>query len=331
MALSSFLPDDKAIIHNMSLNEMTLSDAEQEKLLMAVFHYEEKQRAIEKLRKVRYQHGIQTIKTIYEKLLDLDHYYTSLKILQEIEIISNPISYKGFHSSMDELKSSVQTRSSVQLPNFLESNMYVSLGYSLVSAVFGEGSKNERKEHLSKAGCILEFTVQLQSDLKTIYSETEFLSGMNTHMLRDCEKLFHDYTTIVGFDSPLTDCRQQDQWEFLNDNIENHFRESTSHSDSKFDEKVFLSRSIDIDFGINRIAYFLERYDNFLTQSEQYYEKFDQILTRYVSNSTCELELPREYNEIKEDISISLDKFRNAYRLNELSGSKLKEMLYGEL
>jgi len=45
------------------------------------------------IRKGRYQDGIDIVKTLYEKLLDLDHHYSSQSISQEIETISNFLFY----------------------------------------------------------------------------------------------------------------------------------------------------------------------------------------------------------------------------------------------
>ena len=48
------------------------------------------------LSKIRYRKGIELIKMIYEKILGLDHHFTSLQTYQNVIMLSNPHSFPEF-------------------------------------------------------------------------------------------------------------------------------------------------------------------------------------------------------------------------------------------
>ncbi len=283
------------------------------------------------IRKGRFIDGIEVVKTLYEKLLDLDHHYTSQRISQDIETISNPLSYGEFNSSMEQIKNSVKSKKYLNLPQSLDNNPFVSLGFTLVSSVFGNDNKNERKEHIEKVSCILDMTIQLHSDLKLIYHETEIMKNSSESILNECEKLFANVVNTVDFRRDIKECRKNDGWEDLQGKIDLYFEDRKEAIGKNHSVKTAksLSDDIDIDFSINRITYFLENYEEFITRSERQYEKFASIINRYEINSGCAEALPKEFTQLKADIDSVTDKFRNAYKLSELNGSKLKNMLYG--
>jgi len=284
------------------------------------------------IRKGRFTDGIEIVKTLYEKLLDLDHHYASQSISQDIETISNPLSYAEFNNSMDKIKNSVKSKKSIELPQSLDNNPFVSLGFTLVSSLFGNDNKKERETNLNKVSCILDMTIQLHSDLKLIYHETEIMKNSSESILKECEKLFSNVVNTVDFRREIKECRQNDGWEDLQNKVDAYFELRLDEiQKTQFSRSAeSLSDDIDIDFSINRITYFLERYEEFISQSEQQYEKFANIINRYEAHSNCTESLPKEYTQLKIDINAVTAKFKNAYKLSELNGSKLKNMLYGE-
>ena len=74
---------------------------------------------------------------------------------------------------------------------------------------------------------------------------------------------------------------------------------------------------------------FLEKYNNFIGQGEKYYQKFEVIVSNYQNETACAGQLPQQYATLKQDIKFSIEKFREAYNIAELTGSKLKDLLYG--
>ena len=88
-------------------------------------------------------------------------------------------------------------------------------------------------------------------------------------------------------------------------------------------------RRIDLEFSTQRVAEFITRYNNFITQGTQYYQKFDNIITSYANEEMCSTQLPRQFSELKYDIKSTIEKFTNTYDLPEIQGSRLKNLLYG--
>lgn len=88
-------------------------------------------------------------------------------------------------------------------------------------------------------------------------------------------------------------------------------------------------RRVDLEFATQRVAEFITRYNNFITQGTQYYRKFDNIITSYAHEEQCSTQLPRQFSELKYDIKSTIEKFTNTYDLPEIQGSRLKNLLYG--
>ncbi len=294
-------------------------------------NYLKDQQDLIEIRRGRYQDGIDIVKTLYEKLLDLDHHYASQSMTQEIETISNPLSYAEFNANLENIKNSIKSKKSVDLPQSLEHNPFISLGYTLISSLFGNSSTKERTETISRVSCILDMTIQLHSDLKLIYHETEVMKNSCSALLLECEKLFSQIVSTVDFDQDIKECRKNDGWEELQYKLDEYFeaRINTINPHASYG-KESLKDDVDIDFSINRITYFLERYEEFIIESESQYQKFRDIILRYEAQSLCTENLPKEYQALKSDIESVASKFKNAYKLSELKGSKLKTMLYGK-
>lgn len=126
------------------------------------------------LSKIRYRKGIELIKMIYEKILGLDHHFTSLQTYQNVIMLSNPHSFPEFKKAQDVLKEKMNKKQLVRIPALLQSNPYISMTYTLVASVLGGGDKKKREKDLDQVACILDFTVRMNADLHLIYYETEF-------------------------------------------------------------------------------------------------------------------------------------------------------------
>ena len=53
------------------------------------------------------------------------------------------------------------------------------------------------------------------------------------------------------------------------------------------------------------------------------------MLNSYENEQQCANEIPTEYQTLKNNISLSIEKFNTAYKPIEINGSKLKQLLYG--
>jgi hypothetical protein len=150
---------------------------------------------------------------IYEKVLGLDHHFTSLQTFQNISTLSNPNSFPEFTKSKEFLKGRMSKKQAVRLPSLLETNPFVSMTFTVVSSLLGGGERKDREKGLDKVACIMDFTVRMNSDLKTVYYETEFLRESNRALKEETIELFKDYVKVIGYKIPLQDCRKEDDWE----------------------------------------------------------------------------------------------------------------------
>ncbi|HEY0046360.1 MAG TPA: hypothetical protein VGB44_06595 [Flavobacterium sp.] len=274
--------------------------------------------------KVRYLKGLQIIKILYEKVLSLDHHFTSVRTLNEINKLSNPNQYPEYSKLKDILAGKRDKRNSFDLSSILAGNTIVSIVQTITNMVDAGMSKEEKEKQLASVECILDFTLRMQNDLNTIYFETAFLHTSNDKMKQDIEVLFKEYAKPIGYTATLDSCRTADDWEALTSKMEEYIAKMKSASgQSQYKMKV------NFDFPIDRLLLFISQYNSFIDQGGKFYEKFRIILNSYENGTQCEAKLPTEYIKLKSDIDIAIEKFNVAYKPVEINGTKMKEILYG--
>jgi vacuolar-type H+-ATPase subunit I/STV1 len=174
----------------------------------------------------------------------------------------------------------------------------------------------------------------MNADLNLIFYETEFLKESNANLREECTRLFKDYCKIIDYDKSLDETRKDDNWESVYDNLNVYIENLESHASGSLEDpsaqKALTKGIANLEFSIHRLLDFLNQYSAFITQGEQYYQKFDVIVSNYQNEEKCASQLPHQFEVLKKDISISIDKFDEAYNVAELKGSKLKDLLFGE-
>jgi hypothetical protein len=138
---------------------------------------------------------------------------------------------------------------------------------------------------------------------------------------------------MVGYKVELDVCRSEDDWETLYDMLDKYIADLEALA-AKSQADPAANRSLmkgiaNLEFSIDRLLDFLEKYNNFVAQGEKYYQKFEAIASNYPNEAACVGQLPEQYATLKQDIRFSIEKFREAYNIAELTGSKLKDLLYG--
>ncbi len=279
--------------------------------------------------KLRYKKGIDLIKIIYEKILGLDHHFTSLQTHQNISMLSNPNSFPEFLNAKNVIKDKIGKKQAIKLPSIFESNPFVSLTFSLVGSFLGTGDKKNREKDLEKISCILDFTVRMNADLKVVYYESEFLTSSNQTLKEECLSLFKDYTKVIDYKVSLLECRKEDDWENVYESLDNYILELDDILKDPEKIKKAYKVQMDIEFAIDRLLKFIDKYNAFISQGEKYYQKFQTILNNYSNESVCQSQLPHQFNDLKKDVANSISKFDEAYNISELKGSKLKDLIYG--
>jgi hypothetical protein len=281
--------------------------------------------------KTRYKKGVEIIKIIYEKLLALDHHFTGMQTYQNVMLLSNPTTYPDFQKAKGVMEGKMKKGFSLKMPAILNTNPYLSGAFTIVSSLLGEGDTKEKEKDLEKISCILDFTVRMTNDLGLIYHETEYLKSSNTTLKKDCEKLFEDYTKVVGYMVSIDKCRKTDDWETLTEELDKYVIKIEEQLKTNPTGTQSLKMKSNLDFATNRVADMVNKYRTYVGQGTQYYNKFDKIVSSYENEGACQEKLPRQFSELKFDIKTTIEKFTNTYNLPEIEGSKLKDLMYGLL
>jgi len=283
------------------------------------------------LTRLRYQKGLELMRLIFEKILGLDHHFTSLRTFQNISDLTNPNTFPDFIESKGDLIDRVDKKKRVALPSVLEGNPFVSLTMSIVSTFMGDGKNSEKEADLEKVSCILDFTVKMHTDLNIIYYETEFLKEANTKLKTRAIELFKAYTDVVDYHTTLPDCRNNDDWDNLYEKLDETILslQENLELESGYEKTKAIKSINNLEFSIDRLLNFLDTYTDFIVEGEQYYGKFTTILNNYGNEDICTDYLPHQFTDLRQDVELSILKFSEAYDVSELKGSKLRDLLYG--
>lgn len=285
----------------------------------------------DRILQLRFKRSIEMLKLLYEKILSMDHHFAGMKAHEDISNLSNPQFYPEFRLFQTRLEEKAKKKHLVSLSPFFQANPYIATAFSIFSLLQLTADASDPEQDQVK--CILDFTVGMHQNLQIIYHELTFLKDANQALLANCEQLFTDCSKTVGYHLPLSYCREQDDWEHLFQKLSTLFANvatsdrtlASSENFSVQTEKIRMA----LQFSIDRVATFTERYSQFVQQGTEYYKKFSRILGAYHPGSVCAPTAPAAFLELKTDIQTTLEKFKTAYQIPEIQGSKLKEMRYG--
>jgi hypothetical protein len=289
-----------------------------------------------KLLKLRYRKSIEIVKMLYEKVLSMDHHLSSLKAQQGLSNLSNPHNYPEFKEAKNIVEERMKRKFNFQMPALLQTNPYISAAFSIVGFAVGGGEEKEKKESIEKVACVLDFTVRMHNDLNVIYYETGYLREANLTLKKECEALFSDCARQVGYTIPLICGRDGDDWERLYGMLDVYVSKAlgeipanTNGMPALPDPRLLSRATTNLQFSIDRVGSFIDKYSNFVSQGSEYYKKFSKIAGNYENEKACAAALPAQFKQLKNDIDETLEKFNSAYKMPEVQGSKLKDMLYG--
>lgn len=332
--LKSLADSLKVLEYNLALDIMPVESSI--KHILAMRSIDRKIVAIEncyqlKVTKLRYGKGLDVLKLVYEKILSLDHHFTTLRSFQDITDLSNPINYPEFIQIKESIKEKTKSKEKIELPPLLESNPLVALTHTVIASLFGSGNKTKRKQEYDAIACMLDFTTTMHTNLKLIYFETDFLKQRNTKLRETCLQLFHDYTKVIKYNKSLEYCRNIDDWDKINallSSFVNQLEIQCLNIDVS-QQKTFKLKLNNLEFSIERLLRFLNSYSSFVDQGERYYKKFMTIIQSYENKKNCEVVLPNQFIDLENEIVISIQKFETAYKIAELRGTTLRDLLYG--
>jgi len=274
--------------------------------------------------KIRYIKGLQVLRILYENILGLDHHFASVYTFSEITKMSNPNNYPQFQQVKELVRNKKNKKFNLELGGLLAGNPITSTAQTLINMLDIDLTSGEKRKELENIECILDFTLSMNHELNTIYFETTYLQSGNQTLKNDIETLFVDYTKPIGYEQSLPECRSKDDWDEVRAKLDIYLKQiETAQGRDQFKKRV------NIEFPIDRLLRFIDEYNNFIDQGEQFYRKFKIILNSYENADQCQSQLPLEYTKLKSDMDLAIEKFNVAYKPVEINGSKMKEILYG--
>ncbi len=283
---------------------------------------------LNKILKIRYLKGLSIIKLLYEKVLSLDHHFSSVATFREINNIANPNSYPEFIEVKDLIKEKSGKKKGLKLTKILGDNIYASTMDLLVNLLSADASSKEKEQELKKVDCIIDFSLRMNNDLNTVYFETAFLQKQNDKIKSDLESLFKDFTKPIKYFTSLKECRANDDWDMIRDKL-NKYLEILDEATTNNNQGKVMKMQVNINFPIDQLVQFITKYNSFIDQGVSFYQKFKIILNSYEHEQQCSSRLPIQYSKLKKDVDVAIEKFNTAYKPVEINGSKLKEVLYG--
>ena len=318
-AVTTKLKSDKTISIEEKVNLLILKDE------LAKTKKDLKNKAETDISKIRYIKGIQIIKLLYEKVLSLDHHFSAVQTITDINRISNPNEYVEFKSIKEKLNSNQNKKEGYNLTDLLGSNAIVSVTNTFLN-LFNNTSltKQEKEDELKKIECIIDFTLSKTNDLNLIYYETEYLKSSNESIKKDIEALFKSFAKPLGYHTTLTECRNNDDWATLYSSLNKYIDKMNS-----LEGVESYKMRVELEFPVDQLVRFIYKYNDFIEDGESFYLQFATILSSYENEEQCQTKLKIEYEKLKEDVHSSINKFKIAYKPVEINGSKLKEIIYG--
>jgi hypothetical protein len=274
--------------------------------------------------KTRYLKGIEIIRILYDKVLSLDHHFSSVRTFSEINKISNPNNYPEF-SNLKELLKKSDKKGIGNLTPLLGNNLIVSVIQSLTGLWNSGLNKEDREKEMQQIECIMDFTLRMNTDLNTIFFETSYLQNSNTQIKEDIERVFKDYVKPIGYLASLEDCRNNDDWDELKGKLDAYLAKVNQNGGKIETHKL----QVNLEFSVDRLLQFIVTYNNFIDDGTRFYQKFKTILNSYENKEQCGSKIPMEYKKLTEDVENSIKKFTVAYKPVEVNGTKMKELLYG--
>jgi hypothetical protein len=280
--------------------------------------------------KTRYRKGVELIKMVYEKVLALDHHFAALQTYQNIASMTNPNAYPEFQNAKKLIeKKESKSGNALNLPAILATNPYVAVANTIASFVVSSTNHKEKDVEIEKIACIMDFTVRMNSDLSIINHETGFLRSTNTSLKEESATLFDEYVKVIGYTTPIDRCRKADDWDKVYEMLDIYVADMEATLKKTPTDKSVYKKQVNLEFSVERLLDYINKYSAFVSQGEKYYQKFKGIVSTYENQAACAGKLPKQFADLQKDIDISIEKFNTSYNISELKGSKLKDLLYG--
>ena len=245
----------------------------------------------------------------------LEVLYGSLEIYSDFADNANPTNYSAFNSNLENLKQG-KFKSGIELPDVEISNPYISIAYSLIGGIFSKNS--DRAEAINNMTCVIEYTMDFKSDLRSINTSISYLSESSTTNKENGIKLFNKLVKQIGYDG--------DYYSYMNAlHVSSYplgtfkhsfFEEFIDGSSSNYN----LDRNVrirELKLIIQSLGEYIDSYEALLYNGLSYYESFLKIVNKYLDENVdfpCIEEEDRgNFQEMHDDLEDIRNQYKEAY------------------
>lgn len=238
------------------------------------------------LLRVRYEAGVDIIKGLYSKTIDLKAYYSGIALHNDFTDIANPLAYDDFRNNIELIRKSVNKIYKIELPeSLLKANPTISMPYAVVYGILSKLKK--KNEIFMKMIKILDVTGNIRNDFQITNNERIYLTEKVGQLEEECRELFKDYTSVVGYSISLDESRKDKLGDPLSDNIKETFDKIKMESTMriKTDPLFESSQEVDAKFMMGKLVLLMGKYNSLMDQCDDYFRKMRKIVSNYDSES----------------------------------------------
>ena len=159
------------------------------------------------------------------------------------------------------------------------------------------------KDKKSQEKCLLSSTLRCvcTNDLNVILLRNR--AGRDNPLKKDCRSMagLFDYAHQVGYTITLEGCRQSDDWERLYSLLDNLFCKIAGENNTIqecLDNQIpsyCLKQKTNLQFAIDQVVQFINRYSDFVNQGAEIYKKFAKIADSYENEKSLLEVLPDQF------------------------------------
>ena len=266
--------------------------------------------------KIQFATAVGITYKIISDVKKLEVLYGSLEIYSDFADNANPTNYQAFNNNLQTIKNG-KFKSGIELPEMEISNPYISIAYSLIGGIF---SKNkERTDAINNMTCVIEYTMDFKSDLRSINTSISFLSESSTTNKNNGIKLFNKLVRHIGYSGDYSSYK-----EALNSTSDPLSGEKNSFFNQFNDGEASgyqLNRNIrirELKLIIQALDKYIDSYEALLYNGLSYYESFLKIVEKYkIENNDfpCIAEDDRDnFQEMYDDLVEIRNQYKEAYK-----------------
>ena len=281
--------------------------------------------------KIKFSTALNITFKIIDDVKKLEVLYGTLEIYSDFADNANPTKYQAFNSNLNLLKEG-SFKSGIKLPDIEISNPYVSIAYSLIGGIFSK--KEERQKAIQEMTCVIEYTMEFKSDLRSIDTSIGYLSESSKTNKNNGVKIFNKLLKQIEYPGNYEKYRKDS--EYSADPL-------ISYKDDYFNQFIdgepnnyLLDRNVkirELKLSIQALDKFIESYESLLYNGLSYYESFLKIVKKYIDSDSIKYPCisnsdKSNFQDMYDQLEQIRDQYKDAYQSVVTTGDKLS-LIFG--